>query len=450
MITTDVFEHPEAYQFDVDHLGACTIDSPVRRADFVDENARVSLTCNMDILKRYCAEGRAVPSFEKAGPRRKIFHDPSWTRAAIVTCGGLCPGLNDVIKGVVQILWFDYGVRHVFGIRYGLAGFIPRYGYEPMVLTPDIVDEIHEDGGTILGSSRGGQDSDEIVSTLSRMNINVLFCIGGDGTLRAAHDIALAARARHYNLSVVGVPKTVDNDLNFIGRSFGFETAVYQTNDVIRSAHMEAKGAANGIGLVKLMGRDSGFIASYASLANSVVNMCLIPERPFTMDGPNGLLAALERRFRLGKTHAVIVVAEGAGQDLITAEEERRDASGNVLKKDIGEFLKRHIQEGMAKLGRTVTIKYFDPSYSIRSVPAQGTDAILCTMLAAHAAHAAMAGCTDCVVGCHNGVYSLVPIPLATFERQKVDLKGDLWSAVLDSTRQNDYFFGFGREFVAD
>ena len=440
MIVQDVLNHPERFTFDIDRLGPCDIASPVQSADFVEDGARTALTCDMRVLAKYREEGREPPSFEKAGPRAKIFHDPAWTRAGIMTCGGLCPGLNDVIKGIVQILWFDYGVRHIFGIRYGLAGLISSYGYEPLMLNPDVVDEIHEDGGTILGSSRGGQDTAECVRTIARMNINLLFAIGGDGTLRAAHDIAVEARRIGYNLSVVGIPKTVDNDLNFIGRSFGFETAVYQTNAIIRAAHMEAKGAANGIGLVKLMGRDSGFIAAFASLANSVVNLCLIPEVPFTMDGPHGLIAALGRRFGIGKTHAVIVVAEGAGQDLIAGEPERRDASGNVLKKDIGEFLKREIKEGLRQQGIDVTIKYFDPSYSIRSAAAQGTDAILCSMLAAHAAHAAMAGCTDCVVGNLHNVFSLVPIPLATAERQKVDLKGDLWKAVVDATRQDEYF----------
>ena len=440
MIVQDVLTHPERFTFDIDRLGPCDIASPVQSADFVEDGARTAITCDMRVLAKYREEGREIPSFEKAGPRAKIFHDPAWTRAGIMTCGGLCPGLNDVIKGIVQILWFDYGVRHIFGIRYGLAGLVPSNGYEPLMLNPDVVDEIHEDGGTILGSSRGGQDTAECVRTIARMNINLLFAIGGDGTLRAAHDIAVESRRIGYNLSVVGIPKTVDNDLNFIGRSFGFETAVYQTNAIIRAAHMEAKGAANGIGLVKLMGRDSGFIAAFASLANSVVNLCLIPEVPFTMDGPHGLIAALGRRFGIGKTHAVIVVAEGAGQDLIAGEPERRDASGNVLKKDIGEFLKREIKEGLRKQGIDVTIKYFDPSYSIRSAAAQGTDAILCSMLAAHAAHAAMAGCTDCVVGNLNNVFSLVPIPLATAERQKVDLKGDLWKAVVDATRQDEYF----------
>lgn len=440
MITREVLIKPENFDFNVGCLGECHIDSPVKGSSFVEEGERNALTTDMAIVANLLAEGREVPSFEKAGPRKKIFHDPAWTRAAVVTCGGLCPGLNDVIKGLVQILWFEYGVRHIFGIRYGLQGFIPSYGHSPMILNPDVVDEIHEDGGTILGSSRGGQDTEEILNTLTRLNISLLFCIGGDGTLRAARDISDAAAKRDARISVVGIPKTIDNDLNFIGRSFGFETAVYATNDIIQSAHVEAKGVCHGIGLVKLMGRDSGFIATYASLANSVVNFCLIPEQPFEMEGEHGLLKAVERRFSLGKTHAVIVVAEGAGQELIAGEKDRWDASGNLLKKDIGEYLRTRMEAHFKALGRPVYMKYFDPSYSIRSVPAQGTDAILCYMLSKYAVHAAMAGRTGCVIGNMNSAYSHVPVDLATRERQKIDPAGELWKAVVDATRQNEYF----------
>ncbi len=440
MISKEILERPQDFSFDADRLGACHIESPVKTTAFVADDERYALTCDMREIADLQSRGIPIPSFEKAGPRARIFHDPAWTRAAIVTCGGLCPGLNDVIKGLVQIMWFDYGVRHVFGIRYGLQGFIPSYGHEPMILTPDVVDEIHEDGGTILGSSRGGQETEAILNTLARLNINILFCIGGDGTLRAARDIAAAAKERRFNVSVIGIPKTIDNDLNFIGRSFGFETAVYTTNSIIQSAHVEAKGVNRGIGLVKLMGRDSGFIAAYASLANSVVNICLIPEEPFTLEGEHGLLRALERRWEIGKTHAVIVVAEGAGQDLILGDDIRRDASGNVLKKDIGELLRNRIEAHFDTLGAPVSIKFFDPSYSIRSVPAQGTDAILCYMLAKYAVHAAMAGRTACVIGNHNSVFSHVPVALATKDRQKLDTSGELWKAVVDATRQDEYF----------
>ena len=386
-----------------------------------------------------------LPTFERAGPLAKIFHDPNWTRVGIVTAGGLCPGLNNVIKGLVEILAFDYGVKNIFGIRFGYAGLNPDFAYQPILLDPDTVDTIHELGGTILGSSRGQQPTDVIVDTLVRMNINVLFCIGGDGSLRCARDVAEECLKRGLKISVVGIPKTIDNDLQFIGRSFGFETAVAEAANVIRNAHVEAKGTSGGIGLVKLMGRDSGFIAAYASIANPVVNFCLVPEMAFDLEGPNGLLTALENRFAAGKTHAVIVVAEGAGQDLILGAPERRDASGNILKKDIGDFLKRRITEYFKAKNITSSVKYFDPSYTVRSVPARGTDAIRCYMLARNAVHAAMAGGTNCVVGNLGESYALVPIKLATIERQTISLKSDLWRSVMDATGQEYYFGGSTR-----
>jgi len=314
-----------------------------------------------------------------------------------------------------------------------------------MMLDPDVVDTIHERGGTVLGSSRGNQPVDVMVDTLVRMNINVLFCIGGDGTLRGASQIAEEVLRRGLKISVVGVPKTIDNDLMFVGRSFGFETAVAEAANVIRCAHVEAKGTPHGIGLVRLMGRDSGFIAVAATMANPVVNFCLIPEMKFALDGDDGLLAALANRFRAGKSHAVVVVAEGAGQDLLGGEE-KRDASGNVLKKDIGEFLKARISDYFRAKGLPSSVKYFDPSYIIRSCPARGTDSLKCYMLARSAVHAAMAGRTNCVVGNLGESYALVPIPLATIERQKVALDSEIWRSVVDATGQEYYFKGAERE----
>ena len=441
-----VLAQPEAYRFDVDTLGPCRLDSPVRNRAFVPEDARGLVTHDPAALAAAAASGRPLPSFELAGPRRRIFHDPAWSRAAILTAGGLCPGLNHVIKGLVEILATEYGVRTILGIRYGYRGLTARHGCAPVPLDPEAVDTIHERGGTILGSSRGEQPAAEMVETLTRSNINLLFCIGGDGTLRGARAIAEECRRRGLAISVVGVPKTIDNDLNFVGRSFGFATAVDETSAIVQSAHMEAKGAVNGVGLVKLMGRDSGFIAACAALANPVVNFCLIPECAFALEGPGGLLAALEGRFAAGKDHAVVVVAEGAGQDLIAGGGEGRDPSGNPHKKDIGELLRRAIPAHFAARGTEVNIKYFDPSYSIRSVPARGLDAIHCYLVARNAVHAALAGRTNCVVGCLQGdEYTLVPIALATMERQRVDLDGDLWKAVLDATGQ-DRLLGKKRE----
>lgn len=437
-----IIANRQEFTMDVDCLGECKIDSPIRCRDFISDDERILATQHTKFLEYTTKRLGQTPSFERAGPHKKIFHDPSWSRVAIVTAGGLCPGLNHVIKALVEILAFDYNIRTIYGIRYGYAGLIPRFGYEPVLLDPDSVDTIHDRGGTVLGSARGQQDTGEIVDTLARMNINLLFCVGGDGSLRCAHDVAMECKRRKLAISVVGIPKTIDNDLHFIGRSFGFETAVGEATAVTRAAHTEAKGTFNGIGLVKLMGRDSGFIAAYATLANPVVNFCLIPELDFDLEGPHGLLAALDRRFESGKDHAVILVAEGAGQQLIADSSEEKDASGNVLKKDIGEFLRKRITDHFKEIGRIASVKYFDPSYTIRSVPAKGTDAIRCYLLARNAVHAAMAGRTDCVVGNQDDYYTLVPIRLATIERQKVNLNSDLWRAVLDATGQGVYFGG--------
>ena len=442
MTQEDILQNPEQYDLSIETVGKGTLKSPMKGMRFVSDEDRISLTTDVNRIQDFYKRGIAVPSLEAAGPRETIFHDPAWTRAGVVTCGGLCPGLNNVIKGLVQVLWFDYGVRNIFGIPYGYRGLNPSYGYSPITLNPDVVDSIQEDGGTILGSSRGMQDPSIMVDTLMRLNINVLFCIGGDGTLRGAHAIAEEVKKRRQPISVIGIPKTIDNDLNLIDRTFGFETAVLSATDVITSAHNEANGAFNGLGLVKLMGRDSGFIAAYAALATTVVNFCLIPEVPFTLEG---LFKALESRYGSGKTHAVIAVAEGAGQELFKDQEERRDASGNILKNDIGEFLTEKIKEHFDKVGKEVNIKYFDPSYMVRSIPAQGTDAIFCFQLAEAAVHAGMAGKTDMVVGSMNNAFSHVPIEYAVSERKKINPNGALWHAVLGATRQQDYFAGKGK-----
>ncbi len=439
MIVNEVLRAPQNFKLRPGKLGEAVVDSPLKTF-YTEDSEEILISAEWKFIQEQFAQGIKPASFEKAGPRSHIYHPPFSTRAAIVTCGGLCPGLNGVIKGVVETLYSDYQVNDVFGIPYGYLGLTPASPAKPMRLDPEIVDTIHEQGGSILGSSRGPQDPKVMVDTLVNMRINLLFCIGGDGTLRGAHDIAEEVKQRGLDISVIGIPKTIDNDLNFVGRTFGFETAVYHSSDIITCAHMEAKSHFNGLGLVKLMGRDSGFIAAHACLANTVVNFCLIPEMPVTLEGEKGLLAMLERRFK-SKDHAVIVVAEGAGQNLMEGPEEV-DASGNILKKDIGEFLHRKIQEHFKEIGVEVNIKYFDPSYLIRSVPAKGTDAIFCHLLAEMAVHAGMAGKTDLVIGQLNRQFIHVPIELATRERQKIDIKDYFWKAVLSSTQQEAYYRG--------
>jgi 6-phosphofructokinase 1 len=329
----------------------------------------------------------------------------------------------------------NYGAREVLGIRYGYRGLNPASGLDPVLLTEQVVDEIHRDGGTLLASSRGGQDTATMVDTLERLDVQILFCVGGDGTQRGAHDIAVEAQRRGTRLAVVGIPKTIDNDIPFISRSFGFVTAIEEARKAIDSAHTEAKGAPNGIGLVKVMGRDAGFIAAGATIASQDVNFTLIPEAPFDLDGPSGLLSLLEQRLAR-KQHAVIVVAEGAGQDLIPGESTARDRSGNVKHDDIGPFLAGRIKEYFAGRDIEINLKYIDPSYIIRSVPANCTDGLLCDRLARQAVHAGMAGKTDVLIGLWHGTFIHVPVRLAVARKKRVDPESELWISVHETTGQ--------------
>ena len=423
----------------VSRLGEARVNSPIHSRDadpehpslFVQESHYVPLHITVDLEQ--ARSGNIL--FEKAGPREKLFFDPSKTRAAVVTCGGLCPGLNNVIRSLVQSLHYAYGIQGVIGIRYGYHGMNPAHGFPPMELDPEMVSDIHEIGGTILGTSRGPEDPKVMLEFLKTHGIAILFPIGGDGTQRGALAIYEEAQKQGYPLAVVGVPKTIDNDIQYVTRTFGYTTSVDAARGVIDVAHTEARAVINGVGLVKVMGRDSGFIAAGAALASGEVNYCLIPEQEFEMDGENGLLAVLRRRLER-KRHAVIVVAEGAGQCLMANDCSNVDASGNVRKADIGLFLKERIGAHFTQLGQPVNVRYIDPSYAIRGLSANTEDAVLCDMLARNAAHAAMAGCTGLIIGFMHNRMIHVPTRMATDGRKKVELNGELWKAVLASTGQ--------------
>ncbi len=377
--------------------------------------------------------------FELAGPRPRLFFDPSLTRAGIVTCGGLCPGLNNVIRSLFLELHHIYGVKEVLGFRFGYRGLDPTRNAEPVRLTPEFVEDIHKEGGTVLGTSRGPVDLAVAVEHLIRRGVNLLFTIGGDGTQRGAHKLYQEAQRRGHALSVVGIPKTIDNDVAFVSRTFGFQTAVEESCKVIDCAHTEVHSVQNGIAVVKLMGRQAGFIAAGATVASQDANFTLIPEVSFRLEGERGFLAALKKRI-LSRAHAVIVVAEGAGQDLIPAGGEERDASGNVKLKDIGPFLRERIESYFKAEGIPVVMRCLDPSYLIRSRPADAEDSMLCDLLARNAAHAAMAGKTDLVIGSVHDVFVHVPIELLAREEKRIDPNGPWWHAVLASTGQPDRF----------
>jgi len=416
----------------IEKLGECRIRTPMRQSVFInDKEDRIIFTSNLKELKPYIEVCGEIPCFEMAGPRDMIYFDPSKISCGIVTCGGLCPGINDVIRAIVMSLYHHYGVRTIWGFRYGYEGLAPRYGHTPIALTPEKVRDIHHSGGTILGSSRGPQDICGMVDTLQQMHVSTLYAIGGDGTMSGIMAIYEEITKRGLKINVIGIPKTIDNDIAYIDMSFGYITAVEASNTSTYTAYVEAMGARNGIGLVKLMGRESGFIAASAALANNVVNFCLVPEVDFTLDG---FLGALEKRIRT-RGYAVVVVGEGAGQKLFH-EDLGADASGNPKLGNIGHYLRERIMEHFSGRQIDITLKYIDPSYTIRSMPANAYDAAFCLLLGYNAVHAGMTGRTNMLIGHSNNQFTHVPIPMLVGKRKRIDPRGRMWEDVLACTGQ--------------
>ncbi|MDR1947401.1 MAG: ATP-dependent 6-phosphofructokinase [Desulfovibrio sp.] len=416
-------------------LGMSKVPSPLPEVRFVAKE-HIPIYLDGEHLDELNDLPPVAAEFEAAGPRANLYFDPPKTKCAVVTCGGLCPGINDVIRAVVMEAFYKYHVSTIIGIKYGLEGFIPKYGHDVVELTPQKVTDIHQFGGTILGSSRGPQNPEEVVDALERMNVSCLFMIGGDGTMRAMQNIVREIETRCLRIAVIGIPKTIDNDINFISESFGFETAVFKATEAIQCAHTEAMGYKNGIGIVKLMGRESGFIAAQATLAMKEVNFVLIPEIPFALHGPSGLLPELADRLRK-RSHAVIVAAEGAGQHLAASRNET-DPSGNIALSDVSDVLRSEIKKYLDAEGLPFSLKYIDPSYMIRSVPANANDKVYCGFLGQHAVHAAMAGKTNMVVAKLMGQYVHLPLEPVTHKRRRLNIHSAYWQTVLDSAGQPD------------
>lgn len=421
--------------FSISNLGPCTVSSPMNHLENVTFiNDSQTLLYHPHFVDESLDESQS--SFELAGPRKHIYFQPQKTRAAIVTCGGLCPGLNAVIRGLVMGLWYTYGCEDIIGIRYGYQGFGDN-ARTPVTLTPDLVSRIRQNGGTMLGSSRGTPPVEQIVDRLVELGVTQFFTIGGDGTMRGATAIQEEIERRGLKIAVVGIPKTIDNDIPFVRRSFGFETAVSEGAKAINSAETEAQGVNNGIGLVKLMGRHAGFITATATIASGNVNFCLIPEVDFRLGGEGGLLERLEERLKQ-RHHAVIVVAEGAGQRYFDESSLPTDASGNRKLGDIGILMKERILAYFAERNIKVSLKYIDPSYLIRALSPNATDQLYADRLARNAVHAAMAGKTGMLVGQWHGQVTHVPMSALKGRSSNVKRDGELWLNVRENTGQPD------------
>jgi len=376
-------------------------------------------------------------AYVRAGPRKELHFDPKMTHAAIVTCGGLCPGLNDVVRAVVNTFHSAYGIGgKVWGVQGGFRGFWDFDNYLPVELTPKLVANIHHEGGTVLGSSRGGFDLEKILDFLESKKVSCLFVIGGDGTHRGAFRIHEGCMEKGLNVAVAGIPKTIDNDVDYIDRSFGFESAVEAAQVAILSAKTEAIcNMPNGVGIVKLMGRSAGYIAAHATMASGDVDLCLVPEVPIVLKGEKGCLPHIMRRVK-EQGYALIVVAEGAGEDLLGTSAET-DASGNKKLPPIGTFIKSQIEEFFKEHGKVATVKYIDPSYIIRSVPANAQDSLYCMQLGQNAVHGAMAGFTGFSVGLCSNRMVFLPIPeLVSTSPRSMDPHGRTWERILALTRQ--------------
>ncbi len=431
------------YDTTISNLGKASIATKLSNSRCVEDEHTLTLTMTGDELSELDTD--TIPmEFEKAGPRAKLYFDPAKTRCGIVTCGGLCPGINDVIRSVFFKARHHYGIRTIIGFRNGLRGFIPEYGLDVIELTSEKVSHIHQFGGSILGTSRDREDPELIVDSLERLNINILFIIGGVGTMRAAKKIVNEINARKSKISIIGIPKTIDNDINFIIRSFGFDTAVEKATESIQCAHVEASSVVNGIGLVKLMGRKAGFIAAQATLAMQEVNFLLVPEQPFKIDGEDGLLKALERRLAT-RNHTLIVCAEGAGQEHLQDKPTSGPSHGNPELGDICSHLISRIKDHFGQLNQEMSIKFIDPSYIIRSVAANAGDSVYCGFLGHHAVHAAMAGKTDMVVTQLKSSMVHIPLDLVVTERRSLNTSSDYWNSIMETTGQSKYFDETGK-----
>lgn len=417
-------------------LGPATVLSPLKlvsRAAFVSDES-----CVLRTIECPGPPDAERGAFERAGPRANLFFNPAKTTVGILSAGGICPGINDVIRSLVLELHYAYGVSRILGFRYGFAGL---NGPEPMVLGPSTVRDIHMHGGTVLGTSRGPQEVSAMVDTLVRFGVDTLLVIGGDGTMRAAHGVHEELASRGLSIGVVGIPKTIDNDIPFVDKTFGFDTAVAMARHAIEAAHAEARSVANGVGLVKLMGRDAGFIAANATLASQDVNVCLVPEVPFSLRGESGLLTWLERRLA-ERSHAVIVVAEGCAVSIPNAPQSF-DASGNAqfttLGQDVGRTLRAIIEEHFQQMRLPLSLKYIDPSYMVRATRPSAEDAIFCDALARNAVHAAMAGKTDILIGRWHRYFTHMPLRSVLAQKKRIEPAGDLWRQVVESTGQPSF-----------
>ncbi|MGA7341196.1 MAG: 6-phosphofructokinase [Terracidiphilus sp.] len=454
-----------------------------------DDSPRVML----DARGRAEADGAVDLSLPEARPRTHLrypLQPGAMLGIGILVSGGIAPGINAVIDGIVlrhslyHARQCARGRRHsieILGYREGFKGLL-RPGVHPQRLNSAAIRGVVEIGGSYLGTSRadellpgtGPNRNAKLEAAIGRLQndgVHILYVIGGDGSMSCAHALWHYARRKGYELSVVGIPKAMDNDILWVWQSFGFLSAVEEARQAILHMHTEVSSNPR-VGIVQLFGSDSGFIASHAGYSTAC-DLVLIPEDPMTMDDiVTHISERLTDRFGNGQDiagpYALVVMAETALpadarkyiDDPRVGLSEGKRGEKEALKsfldngrrvrgqtpdelrtaglKIVSRVLQDRIQQELEprEYWRDFRVITNEPRHLIRSIPPSVTDVIFGERLGALAVDNAMAGYTDFMVSQWLTEFVLVPLPLVVLGRKRVPTNGIFWKSVLSKTGQ--------------
>lgn len=322
-------------------------------------------------------------------------------RIATLTSGGDCPGLNAVIRGIVRTASTEFDST-VVGYEDGWVGLMEDRRVQ--LYDDENIDRILLRGGTILGTGRLHPDKfknglDQIKANLADAGVDALIPIGGEGTLKGAQWLS------QNGIPVVGVPKTIDNDVNGTDFTFGFDTAVSVATDAIDRLHTTAE-SHNRVMIVEVMGRHVGWIALHAGMAGGA-HYTVIPEAPFDIED---VCKAMERRFQMGEKYGIIVVAEGAmpKEGTMAATEGELDQFGHKTFTGIGQQIASEIHRRLGHDVRTTVLGHIQ-----RGGTPTAFDRVLATRYGVHAARACHTGNFGTCVALHGEHIELIDLQKA-------------------------------------
>lgn len=490
--------------------GLPTITNPIpleirgsfrEESDTIIVDARSRYHCTSGGKNKCCLENIGL-TFPEAGPRENLVY-PMESRdgatdslqVGVLVSGGIAPGINAVIKGIVDrhTLYSNHAKENddtsydleIIGYRDGFSGLLSG---SHIKLNRKKVRDFANKGGSLLGTSRyhplldlddpGKRDSAvrDIISNLK--DIDILYVIGGDGSMRAAHMIWTRAQRMHAEgeaskLSVVAIPKTMDNDILWVWQSFGFMSAVEKAKQFVLQLHTEASSNPR-LGIMQLFGSDSGFVVTHAALASGVCDYVLIPEADFSMEVLCEFIKKkLKSRYKRGQDgkspFGMILMAETAiprdginspgckyidDPDVGLEKEEKiaiekfiadgRRVQGqtqDALRRGGIKIISRVVQKEIRQMKPGQYWEKFrvftnEPRHLIRAIDPSVQDVIFGQRMGTLAVDNAMAGYTDFMISQWLTEYVLVPLKLVVLGRKRVPQKGIFWKSVLANTGQ--------------